>query len=87
MHTLPRRSSIATKRFSGSTQRQHAAQQAGTRPARHRMPTLPALPAAAAGPHNFAAYKLECFVECWTKLRMWELGQYDRWGGCVNGAR
>ena len=40
---------------------------------------LPPLPA---GNHNAGRYKLQLYAECWTKLRMWELEQYDRWGPC-----
>ncbi|KAL4442954.1 hypothetical protein ABPG77_008445 [Micractinium sp. CCAP 211/92] len=30
------------------------------------------------GMHDFGAYKLQLYAECWTKLRLWELEQYER---------
>lgn len=33
-----------------------------------------------AGGHDVARYKLQLYAECWTKLRMWELEQWDRLG-------
>lgn len=32
----------------------------------------------AAGMHDFGAYKLQLYAECWTKLRLWELEQFER---------
>ena len=31
-----------------------------------------------AGRHDFRQYKHAIFAECWTKLRMWQLEEYDR---------
>ncbi|KAL4457680.1 hypothetical protein ABPG75_012545 [Micractinium tetrahymenae] len=30
------------------------------------------------GRHDFGAYKLQLYAECWTKLRLWGLEQYER---------
>lgn len=31
-----------------------------------------------AGEQDYGKYKLSCYTECWTKLRMWEMDTYDR---------
>lgn len=46
----------------------------------------------AAGSQQCGQYKLPHYAECWSKLRMWEMTQYDRWGwgwgwGEMHGAR
>lgn len=47
------------------------------RPGTQAAPAHPPCPSPA-GIHNFGAYKMECYAECWTKLRMWQLEEYDR---------
>lgn len=29
---------------------------------------------------DHSEYKRSLYLECWNKLRMWEMTQYDRWG-------
>lgn len=38
------------------------------------------MPPCKTGGHDPARYKLQLYAECWTKLRMWELEEWDRWG-------